>query len=249
MGQKVNPKIFRIAVIETWNSKWFATKNYPQLLREDILIRKFLQKKLRDAWVAKIEIERSEKSLTVIIYAAKPGLIIGRGGAGIEELKKEIKEKFLREPKTGKFTTDNLNLNIYEVEKPNLSAAILVQQVVTDLEKRMPFRRAVKSAVARAEKAGALGVKIIVSGRLNGSEIARDETSFSGKIPLQTLRAEIDYAYNAAQTIYGKIGVKAWVYKGEVFAQELKATAEPAPIPVKTVRSRKLKLSAGRSEE
>ncbi|MFA6428663.1 MAG: 30S ribosomal protein S3 [Candidatus Buchananbacteria bacterium] len=222
MGQKVNPKIFRIGIIDTWNSKWFSVKNYQQYLREDVVIKKYLRNKLREAMVAKIDVERSQKSLTIIIHTAKPGVIIGRGGAGIEELKKEIKNKFLRDKKTQKYTVDSLNINIFEVDKPNLSATILMQQVITDLEKRVLFRRAVKGAIGRAEKAGALGVKIIVAGRLNGAEIARDGTLFSGKLPLQTLRADIDYARGAAQTIYGKIGVKVWVYKGELFAKETK---------------------------
>jgi small subunit ribosomal protein S3 len=223
MGQKVHPKIFRIAVIDTWNSKWFSQKNYRRFLREDVLIKKYLQHRLREAWIAKIEIERSQKSLTIIIHTAKPGLIIGRGGTGIEDLKKDIKKQFLTDPKTHKPTVDSVNINIFEIEKPNLSAAVIMQQIITDLEKRVAFRRAVKSALNRAEKAGALGVKITVSGRLNGAEIARDETLFHGKIPLQTLRADIDYCRGAAQTIYGKIGVKVWIYKGEKFAKDLAA--------------------------
>lgn len=213
MGQKVNPKIFRMGIIRSWDSKWFARKNFSDFLRQDILIRKFLKKQLREASLDKIEIERSGDNIKVIIFSGKPGIIIGRSGAGIEELKNKLK-KLLN--KIGLANT-NLNLNIQEVANPSLSANIVLQNIIDDIEKRIPFRRVLRQAVAKAEKAGAKGVKVMVSGRLNGVEIARSEKLISGKIPLHTLRADIDYTRGTANTIYGAIGVKVWIYKGEVF--------------------------------
>jgi len=214
MGHKVNPKGFRLGIIYTWNSKWFKNKKeYSTLMREDILIRKYLKNKLKEAGIDNITIERSSNSMTVIIKAAKPGLVIGRSGAGAEDLKKEIKDKFL-DPKI------TLNLNILEVERPSLCSAIVIQDIINDIEKRMPFRRVMKSTINRVEKAGAKGVKVRVSGRLNGAEIARIETLSSGKIPLHTLRADIDYTRGVANTIYGAIGIKVWIYRGEIFEKE-----------------------------
>lgn len=213
MGQKVNPKIFRIGTLYSWDSKWFSKKDYPRLLKEDMLIKIFLIKELKDGAVTNIEIERSANNITIIIHSAKPGVIIGRGGQGIEELKKKIKNKFLP-------SKASLNLNIMEVSNPNLSAELIVQSVVADLEKRIPFRRVIKQAISRVEKAGAKGVKITVSGRLNGNEIARSETLGSGRLPLHTLRADIDYAAEKALTTYGTVGAKVWIYKGEKFRSE-----------------------------
>lgn len=217
MGQKVHPKSFRLKVNKTWDSKWYADADFVQYLRQDILIRKFIQKKLKAAHVSKIEIERSSNGIIVNVYAAKPGLIIGRGGQGVETLKKEMHNEVLKDAFSRKKGLKNINLNIFEVSNPSADAAIIVQGIAGDLEKRMPFRRVVKQAIGRAEKAGAKGVKIMVSGRLDGAEIARRETLFVGKIPLHTLRADIDYSRGAAQTIYGKIGIKVWVYKGDIF--------------------------------
>jgi small subunit ribosomal protein S3 len=181
-------------------------------LEEDIKIRKFLAKELKEAGLDRIDIERTANNVTVVIYAAKPGLIIGRGGQGVEELKKKIINQFL-EKKT------NLNVNIIEVERPLLSAQIVLQQMINDIEKRIPFRRVMKQAIARVEKAGAQGVKVRVSGRLDGAEIARRETLVSGKMPLHTIRADIDYARGVARTTYGAIGLKIWIYRGEVFTK------------------------------
>lgn len=213
MGQKVHPKIFRTGILYTWDSKWFSQKNYSKLLRQDILIRKYLEKKLKDASIDKITIERAANAVNITIHSGKPGIIIGRGGSGAEDLKKEIKRKFL-EPKT------NLNLNIVEVGKPNLSSAIIAQSIAADIEKRIPYRRVMKQVINRVEKAGAKGVKVTVSGRLNGVEIARTETLSQGKIPLHTLRADIDFYQTVANTTYGVIGIKVWIYKGEVFDKE-----------------------------
>jgi len=210
MGQKVNPRIFRMGQSENWRSKWFSRKNYAVFLQQDYLIRKFIKNKLKDCGIDKIEIERSAKKILINIYTAKPGLIIGRGGSGIEELKKAITNKFLA-------TEDFLTINIFEVDNPNLSAEVVLQSMITDIEKRIPFRRVMKQNIEKVMRAGALGVKIIMSGRLNGAEIAREETLHEGRMPLHTIRANIDYARGAAFTTYGAVGIKIWIYKGEVF--------------------------------
>lgn len=213
MGHKVNPKIIRMGIIKTWDSEWFAKKNYGDFLRQDVNIRKFLKKQLRDAAIDKIEIERSGDDIKIILHSAKPGIIIGRSGVGVEDLKNKLKNLL---NKIG-LSKISLNINIQEVKNSNLSANIILQNVIDDIEKRIPFRRILKQTIAKVEKAGAKGVKIMVSGRLNGAEIARTEKLTSGKIPLHTLRADIDYSRGAAHTIYGAIGVKVWIYKGEIF--------------------------------
>ncbi len=214
MGQKVHPKIFRMGELYTWNSKWFSRKkDYARFLQQDILIKKFIKKKLKEASIALIEIERSQTTVTIIIHSAKPGVIIGRGGQGVEDLKNKIKKQFLDQKAT-------LNINIQEVANPNYSAELIVQAIAADLEKRIPFRRAMKQAIGRVEKTEAKGVKIIVAGRLNGAEIARSETLTSGSLPLHTLRADIDYSRGVANTTYGVIGIKVWIYKGEVFKKD-----------------------------
>ncbi|MFA4872221.1 MAG: 30S ribosomal protein S3 [Patescibacteria group bacterium] len=221
MGQKVHPRAFRLNTNKTWDSRWFAEKkDFPYYLKQDITIRKFILGKLKDAGIARVDIERAANAVTINVHAAKPGFVIGRGGQGVEELKKQVHNKFLKDSFSRKKGIKSVNLNILEIEKIGLEAALIMQGVVIDLEKRIPFRRAVKQAISRVEKAGAKGVKIIVSGRLNGAEIARRETFFSGKIPLHTLRADIDYSRGAAQTIYGKIGVKVWIYRGEIFEKK-----------------------------
>jgi len=220
MGQKVHPKSFRLKINKTWDSKWFSDKDFPELLRQDVLVRKYIFKKLKTAAVSRVDIERAANALNISIYSAKPGVIIGRGGQGAEDLKKEIHNKFLKDAFSRKKALKNINVNILEVEKPGTDAALIFQAIAADLEKRIPYRRSVKQAIGRADKAGAKGIRVIVSGRLDGAEIARRETLFSGKIPLHTLRADIDYSRGAAQTIYGKIGIKVWIYKGEVFEQK-----------------------------
>ncbi len=213
MGQKVNPKILRMGIIRTWQSRWFSDgKKYVKNFEEDIKIRKFLIKELREAGVDRVEIERNAKKISINIFTAKPGVIIGRGGAGVDDLKKKIHDKFLKTYRLGE-----IDLNVTELDRPNLSAQIVAQQMSLELEKRMPFRRVMKQAINRVERAGALGVRIIVKGRLNGAEIARSEMLTSGKVPLHTLRADIDYARVAARTTYGTIGIRVWIYKGEVF--------------------------------
>lgn len=211
MGHKVNPKAFRLGNTITWNSQWFATNaKFSAFLEQDVKLRKFLVKELRDSAMEQVKIERANDAITLNIYTGKPGVIIGRSGAGVEDLKKKIKQKFL----LGKA---NLNINIKEVERVALSASLVMQEIIASLEKRIPFRRAVKQAVGKVMRAGALGVKVIVGGRLNGAEIARSETVAEGSLPLHTLRADIDYCRGAARTIYGAIGVKVWIYKRDVF--------------------------------
>lgn len=217
MGHKVNPKILRIGVINSWDSKWFAKGKYSEYLKQDIGIRKFLQTKLRNASIDKIEIERSVDSINIILYSAKPGIIIGRAGAGVEELKNGLQKNVLNKFGLQKI---KVNINIQEIKNPALSANIVLQYIIDDIEKRTPFRRTMKQAIGKVEKAGAKGVKIVISGRLNGAEIARTEKLISGKIPLHTFRADIDYSRGTARTIYGAIGVKVWIYKGEVFAKK-----------------------------
>jgi len=219
MGKKINPKIFRMGITRTWQSVWFSSgKNYIKNARQDVNIRRFLLKELREAGVDRVEIERNINKIIINVHTAKPGFIIGRGGTGAEDLKKKIHDKFLSRPSGIRLS--DINLNIQEVDRPNLSAQIIAQAIILDIEKRIPFRRAMKQAIARVERAGALGVKILVSGRLNGAEIAREEKLVNGKVPLHTLRADIDYARGTAHTTYGSIGIKVWIYRGDIFEKE-----------------------------
>ncbi|TSC55497.1 MAG: small subunit ribosomal protein S3 [Parcubacteria group bacterium Gr01-1014_18] len=213
MGQKVNPIGFRIATIYTWPSRWVSRRAFSTFLKEDVKIREYLQKKLKEALVDKIEIERNNNHFTITIQATKPGLIIGKGGAGVEDLKNEIQHKLLGRK-------ENIDLNIVELKKPMLSAKVVMQTMAYEIEKRVAVRRAMKQTIAKVMKEGAKGVKILVSGRINGSEIARRETLSAGKLPLHTLRAEIDFAKGGAFTTYGVVGIKVWIYKGEVFEKE-----------------------------
>jgi len=223
MGKKVNPKVMRLGVITTWPSVWFeGGRNYIKNIQQDIAIRKHLIKTMREAGIDKVEIIRSLNKITIDIWTAKPGLVIGRGGNGVEDLKKKIHDQFLRN-----FRMGEINLNIKEVSRPQLSAQIAVQSMIMDLEKRMPFRKVMKQLIARVERGGALGVKVQIAGRLNGAEIARTEKLVSGKVPLQTLRADIDYARGAAHTSYGAIGIKVWIYKGEIFEKDKDSKGEP----------------------
>ncbi len=215
MGQKVHPRVFRIGVIRGWDGIWFAgKKSYASLLQEDIRVREFVKKEVKDALVDRVEIERSREELKLNIYAAKPGIIIGRAGAGIEELTKKLKKKFYSGRRV------KISINVKELQKPSLSAHVVAQQIIGDIERRMPFRRVMKGAIDRVKKANAEGVKITVAGRLNGAEIARTETISDGKIPLHNLRSDIDFASMPARTIYGAIGIKVWINRGEVFDKE-----------------------------
>jgi small subunit ribosomal protein S3 len=222
MGKKISPKIFRISITKAWPSKWFASGvDYAKNVQQDVSIRGFIIKELREAGVDRVEIERNVKKISISVYTAKPGLIIGRGGKGADDLKAKIHRKFLKNYKPG-----DINFNIYEFDRPNLSSQINVQAMAIELEKRMPFRRVMKQAMNRIERAGALGVKIIISGRLNGSEIARSEMLTSGKVPLHTLRADIDYAKGEANTTYGVLGIKTWIYKGDKFDKKIEVKGE-----------------------
>ncbi len=211
MGHKVHPKSFRLATIYSSDSKWFSRKRYADFLRQDVLIKGFLKGILKEAGLDSIQVERGANEMTITLLVAKPGLIIGRGGVGAEELRKKIQKKFFTKEKL------NVRLNIQEVSKPQLSATIVAQHIAAELEKRLPFRRVLKQTVEKVRQAGAGGVKIMVSGRLDGSEIARREKLTEGKLPLQNLRADIDYAQSIAQMTYGVLGIKIWIYRGEIF--------------------------------
>ena len=206
MGQKVSPIGFRIGVIRDWDARWFAGKNYKVLLHEDLQIREYIQKNLAIASVSRIEIERAANNLRINIHTAKPGMVIGRGGTGVEELRKKLEE----------MTEKKVHLNIIEIKKPELDAYLVAESVAQQLERRIAFRRAMKQAVFRTMRNGAKGIKIACSGRLGGSEMARNESYHEGTVPLQTLRADIDYGFTEAKTTYGRIGVKVWIYKGEI---------------------------------
>ena len=213
MGQKVNPHGLRVGVIKDWDSRWFAEgKDFSDNLVEDYNIRKFLKKKLEAAAISKIELERAADRLRVIIYTAKPGVVIGKGGAEIDKLKAEIQ----------KFTTKKLLVDIKEIKRPDKDAQLVAESIAAQLENRVSFRRAVKQAIQRTMRAGALGIKASVGGRLSGADIARTEFYSEGTIPLQTIRADIDYGFAEADTPYGKLGVKVWIYKGEVLPQRKK---------------------------
>lgn len=213
MGHKVHPKIHRTPYIFSWDSRWYARKSdWQSFLSQEVKIREYLEKKLKDSGIDAISIERSPKNMTINILAAKPGVIIGRSGQGLEDLRKVIEKKFLQ-------CKIKVRLNILPVKQPALSAPIIAMNCVNEIEKRMPFRRVMKQSVEKVMTAGAKGVKICMSGRLNGVEIARQEKISAGKMSLITLRSNVDYAFKEAHTIYGKIGIKVWVYHGEAFGQ------------------------------
>ena len=220
MGQKVNPHGLRVGVIKNWDSKWYANKkNFSELLVEDNEIRKYIKKKLYVAGISKIEIERAANRVKVSIYTAKPGVVIGRGGAGVEELRKEVE----------KLTGKSIVLNVEEVKNPDVDAQLVSESIAEALERRVSFRRAMKQAMQRSLKSGAKGIKTAVSGRLGGADMARTEGYSEGTIPLQTLRADIEYGFAEADTTYGKLGVKVWLYKGEVLPGMKAAVIEERP--------------------
>lgn len=206
MGQKVNPHGMRVGIIKDWDTKWFAEKDYAKLLVEDTKIRRFLKKHLYLAGISRIEIERTLKRIKLTIYTAKPGMVIGRGGVGIEDIKKALR----------RFTEQEIDVNIKEVKSAELDATLVAENIASQLERRIGFRRAMKQSVGRTMRFGAKGIKILLGGRLGGAEIARTEGYHEGSIPLHTLRANIDYGVATARTTYGAIGVKVWIYKGEV---------------------------------
>lgn len=206
MGQKVNPHGLRVCIIKDWDTKWYAEKDFADYLVEDVKIRKFIKKKLYAAGVSKIAIERTAGRVKISVYTAKPGIVIGKNGQAIEELKAEIQ----------KMTSQKVAVNIEEIKRPETDAQLVAERIALDLENRVTFRRAMKQAMGRTMKFGAKGIKTAVSGRLGGADIARTESYHDGTIPLQTLRADIDYGFAEADTTYGKLGVKVWIYKGEV---------------------------------
>ena len=217
MGQKVNPHGLRVGVIKDWDSRWYADdKDFADFLVEDHNIREFIKKKLYSAGISKIEIERARDRMKVLIWTAKPGVIIGKGGADIEKLKADI----------AKLTDKKLVVDIKEIKRPDREAQLVAENIAQQLENRVSFRRAMKSTMSRTLKAGALGIKTAVSGRLGGADIARTEFYSEGTIPLQTLRADIDYGFAEADTTYGKLGVKVWIYKGEVLPKKAKEGSE-----------------------
>jgi len=218
VGQKVHPKGLRVGIIRDWESNWYADKNYTELLHEDIKIRDFIKQKLFQAGISGVEIERAANRIKVTIRTAKPGIVIGRGGAEVENLRKEL----------DKMTGKKVSVNIIEIKKPELDAQLVAEGIAAQLVKRVAFRRAMKQAVSRTMRLGALGVKIACSGRLAGAEIARAEWYSEGKVPLHTLRADIDYGFAEANTTYGKIGVKVWIYKGEILPERKNRKEENA---------------------
>jgi small subunit ribosomal protein S3 len=210
MGQKTHPKGFRLGITEQWDSKWFARRDYQQLLHEDLRIRKFLKERLYHAGISKVEIERAANKAKINIHTARPGIVIGKKGAEIEKLKSELT----------KLTKKESFINIHEVRRPDVDGQLVAENVALQLERRVAFRRAMKEAVGRAMRMGALGVRIQCSGRLGGAEIARTEWYREGRVPLHTLRADISYGLAEGKTTYGVIGIKAWIFRGEVLTKE-----------------------------
>ena len=216
MGQKVNPVVFRIGHTEDWKSRWDNKKSYTIFLAQDVRLREFLTKKLAKAGIERIEIERSANSMNIIVKTARPGIIIGRGGGGVEQLREEVKKQLAKDPRNNAKT--EIRLEVEEVKQPESQSSIAAQNMVEQIEKRIPYRRVLKQTLDKIiQIKGVEGVKIMLKGRLDGAEIARTEWLAKGKIPLQTLRAKIDYAAATAFTTYGTVGIKAWIYKGEQF--------------------------------
>lgn len=218
MGQKVNPHGLRVGVIKGWDSKWYAGKDYEKFLLEDIKVREFIKEKLFLSGISKVEIERASNKARISIHTAKPGMVIGRQGSNIELLKSDLK----------KMTESAIEINIVEVKTPDMDATLVAENIAAQLERRIAFRRAMKQCVGRTMRMGAKGIKITCGGRLGGAEIARSESYREGSIPLHTLRADIDYGTAEAHTTYGRIGIKVWIYKGEVLP-ESKEAAKVAP--------------------
>lgn len=210
MGQKVNPIGMRVGITRTWDSKWFAEKSYAEWLHEDMVVRRFIKKELYSAGISRILLERAPGKLKITIHTARPGTVIGSGGEGVNRLKKQVE----------KLSDSNVFINIVEVRKPETDAQLIAESIALQLEKRIAYRRAMKKAISQALKFGVKGIKVNLAGRLAGAEIARREVYREGRVPLHTLRADIDYGYTQSRTTYGVIGVKVWVYKGEVFEEK-----------------------------
>lgn len=217
MGQKVHPKGFRIGVIKDWDGRWFANrKEYADLLHEDLMIREKIKERFFNSGISRVEIERAANRAKITIHTARPGMVIGKGGAEVDRLRRQLERA----------TNKQLQINIVEVKRPELDAQLVAENIAFQLERRVSFRRAMRQAQTRAMRSGALGIKIRVAGRLNGAEIARAEWTPEGSVPLHTLRADIDYGFAEAKTTYGRIGVKVWIYKGEVLAERKRQVQE-----------------------
>ncbi|KRN32323.1 30S ribosomal protein S3 [Weissella halotolerans] len=213
MGQKINPTGFRVGVIHDWDSKWYADKKkYADNLLEDLKLREYIETKLADASVSQIEIERTANRVNISIHTAKPGMVIGKGGSEVDALRNQLSKMVAK--------GERVHINIVEIKKPDLDANLVGAQIAGDLERRVAFRRAMRGAIQRAMRAGAKGIKVQVSGRLNGADIARVEQYTEGTVPLHTLRADIDYSWNEAKTTYGNLGVKTWIYRGDVLPEK-----------------------------
>jgi len=217
LGQKINPIGFRVGIYKKWNSRWYGEKEYAKFLHEDLKVRKFIKEKLKHAGISKIDIERTASNTRIIIYTAKPGIVIGKRGAEIDILKKDV----------GRFLGRDIDIDIQEVRRPDTDAQLVSENVALQLERRVAFRRAMKKAVTTAMKLGAKGIKIMCAGRLGGAEIARTEWYRDGRVPLHTLRADIDYGFTEAKTTYGIIGVKTWIFKGEIMPESSAASSQP----------------------
>ncbi|MDP3273717.1 MAG: 30S ribosomal protein S3 [Deltaproteobacteria bacterium] len=227
MGQKVHPFGFRLGVIKTWNSKWFENKNYAAWLHEDLTLKRVVKEHLANAGIASIEIERAASKVKIVIHTARPGIVIGKGGKGVDELKKGDGRKFPGLVKYTNAAPDDIVIDVQEIRKPDTNAQLIAEMVCTQLERRIAFRRAMKKAVANAMKLGAKGIRIRCAGRLGGAEIARVEMYREGRVPLHTLRADIEYGQAEARTTQGAIGTKVWIFKGEVLPEK-KRHPQPA---------------------
>jgi small subunit ribosomal protein S3 len=229
LGQKISPVGFRVGIIRDWDARWYAEKDYTKLLHEDLKVRNFIKKQLDGAGISRIEIDRAANNLRINIHTAKPGMVIGKGGSGVDQLRRSLE----------KITEKKVHVNIMEIKTPELDAYLVAENIAQQLAKRIAFRRAMKQSVFRTMRAGAKGVKIVCKGRLAGSEMARTESYHEGTVPLQTLRANIDYGFCESHTTYGRIGVKVWIYKGEILPQTRKKEAEAEGGKKKDVNTKK----------
>jgi small subunit ribosomal protein S3 len=229
MGQKTNPIGLRLGIVKTWDSRWFAKRGYPEMLKEDLLIKRYLKKRLYQAGISRITIERKGEKITIGIKTARPGLVIGRKGEQVDKLSEEMKQ----------LTKKQVQLNIEEIKRADLDAQLVAEHIAKQLEQRVSFRRAMKKAIASSMRAGAQGIRVACSGRLGGAEMARFETYREGRVPLHTLRADIDYGFAEAKTTYGVIGIKVWVFKGEVMPHNAEPQAAPVPEPEAPKRVRR----------
>jgi len=216
LGQKISPIGFRVGVIRDWDARWYSQKDYTQLVHEDLKLRQFIKEQLKNSGVSRIEIDRAANNVRVNIHTSKPGMVIGKGGAGVDQLRRNLE----------KLTGKKLHINIMEIKTPEMDAYLVAENVAQQLTRRIAFRRAMKQSVFRTMRAGAKGIKIVCKGRLGGAEMARTESYHEGTVPLQTLRADIDYGFVEAHTSYGRIGVKVWIYKGEILPDAKKTGAK-----------------------